>query len=199
MVPPREVPEVDTQQGPAAEFAELLRTHQSRLFGYIHSLVRDLNDADELFQQTAVILWSKLDGFDRSKSFLSWLYAGAAADRNIRGGLISRQSADRYSQFLVNNRGGRDTDLHQIGLSSPGDELRLTLRRPAGRYTLTAENLTTGGSSTLNIRHPAFLDGERELYVGLFGATPQSGAPGTLVIQEFRVTVRTTRPAAADR
>src|SRR5687767_4268119 len=55
-----------------AEFAELLRLHQSRLFGYVHSLVRDLDDAEDLFQQTAVILWNKFDGFDRSRSFFSW-------------------------------------------------------------------------------------------------------------------------------
>jgi RNA polymerase sigma-70 factor (ECF subfamily) len=55
-----------------AEFAELLRRDQARLFGYIHSLVRDLNDADDLYQQTALILWNKFDEFDPSKSFFSW-------------------------------------------------------------------------------------------------------------------------------
>ncbi|HEX5271156.1 MAG TPA: sigma-70 family RNA polymerase sigma factor [Gemmataceae bacterium] len=55
-----------------AEFAERLREAQSRLFGYIHSLVRDLDDADDLFQQTTLILWNKFDDFDASRSFLSW-------------------------------------------------------------------------------------------------------------------------------
>jgi RNA polymerase sigma-70 factor (ECF subfamily) len=54
------------------EFAELLRRDQSRLFGYIHSLVRDLNDADDLFQQTTLILWKKFRDFDRQRSFFSW-------------------------------------------------------------------------------------------------------------------------------
>jgi RNA polymerase sigma-70 factor (ECF subfamily) len=61
----------DSQQ-PAAEFAEHLRRHQSRLYGYIHSLVRDLNDADDLFQQTALILWRKFAAFDREGNFLAW-------------------------------------------------------------------------------------------------------------------------------
>jgi RNA polymerase sigma-70 factor (ECF subfamily) len=55
-----------------AEFAELLRASQSRLYGYIHSLVRDLNDADDLFQQTTLILWKKFAEFDREASFFSW-------------------------------------------------------------------------------------------------------------------------------
>ena len=54
------------------EFAEYLRQHQSQLFGYIHSLLRNLNDADDLFQQTTLILWKKFDDYDRSRSFLSW-------------------------------------------------------------------------------------------------------------------------------
>lgn len=54
------------------EFADLLRRDQSRLFGYIHSLVRDLNDADDLFQQTTLILWKKFDEFDRRRSFFAW-------------------------------------------------------------------------------------------------------------------------------
>jgi RNA polymerase sigma-70 factor (ECF subfamily) len=54
------------------EFAELLRRNQTRLFGYIHALVRDLNDADDLFQQTTLILWKKFGEFDRQRSFFAW-------------------------------------------------------------------------------------------------------------------------------
>jgi DNA-directed RNA polymerase specialized sigma24 family protein len=35
----------------------------TRLFAYIHSLVRDLNDTDDLFQQVALILWKKSAAF----------------------------------------------------------------------------------------------------------------------------------------
>ncbi len=55
-----------------AEFACRLREIQTRLYGYIHSLARDLNDADDLFQQTALILWKKFDEFDPRRSFFSW-------------------------------------------------------------------------------------------------------------------------------
>ena len=63
---------MDAPPDPRAEFADLLRRDQSRLFGYVHSLVRDLDDADDLFQQTTAVLWKKLDGFDRSRSFFAW-------------------------------------------------------------------------------------------------------------------------------
>lgn len=54
------------------EFGLRFKEIQSRLHGYIFSLTRDLNDTDDLFQQTAVILWKKYDQFDSKKSFFSW-------------------------------------------------------------------------------------------------------------------------------
>jgi RNA polymerase sigma-70 factor (ECF subfamily) len=54
------------------EYASLLRQHQTQLFGYIYSLVRDLDDADDLFQQTSMVLWDKFDQFDHAKSFINW-------------------------------------------------------------------------------------------------------------------------------
>jgi hypothetical protein len=123
------------------------------------------------------------------------LYAGSGSDRNIRGGLISQPEPDRYLLFLVNNNGGRDSDLHEVGLMNTGEDLRLTLRRVAGVYSLEVENLTRHSSSTLAIHHPAFLDGERDLYVGLFGANTQSDMRKTLTIKHFGVKVWTVSPA----
>src|SRR5438270_354535 len=56
----------------AVEFAALLRREQTRLYNYIHSLVRDLNDADDLFQQTTLVLWKKFGEFDPARSFFAW-------------------------------------------------------------------------------------------------------------------------------
>lgn len=121
------------------------------------------------------------------------LYAGTASDRNIRGGIFSHKPG-QYTQNLVNNGRGLDTDSHFVGLFSPGDNLRLTLRRIANKYTLTVENRTTGKATTLATRPPRFLDGERDLYVGLFGANTRSNVRKALVIKEFHVTVWTVHP-----
>jgi hypothetical protein len=119
------------------------------------------------------------------------LYAGARSDRAIRGGVLKlhKGGAEVYTQFLVNNPDGKDADLYEVGLLRPGTDLRLTLRRAAGQYTLTVENLTAGGASTLAIRHPNYLDAERDLYVGLFAAEPRSDVGRKLVVSEFRATV----------
>src|SRR5262249_1599824 len=53
------------------------------------------------------------------------LYAGAASDRNIRGGVIGRREPGQSTQFLVNNKGGKDTDVSRVGLFSTGEDVRL--------------------------------------------------------------------------
>jgi anti-sigma factor RsiW len=124
------------------------------------------------------------------------VYAGTRSDANIRGGLISRKDHGEYTIFHVNNQDGVDRDSHFLGLFTTGDEIRIRLKRTAGKYGLTVENLTTGAASTLVIPHPTWLDGQKDLYVGLFGANTQSELRRTLRIEEFRATVwtRHTRP-----
>ncbi|MGP0065741.1 MAG: FecR domain-containing protein, partial [Isosphaeraceae bacterium] len=121
------------------------------------------------------------------------LYAGTGSDHNIRGGLISLPQPDTYRLFLVNNDGGRDSDIYEVGLTTSGEDLRLTLRRLNGKYSLVVDNLTRNSSSTLAIAHPKFLDGQAELYLGLFGANTQSDARKTLTIRELSVTVWTAQ------
>lgn len=118
------------------------------------------------------------------------LYAGTASDRNIRGGLISRDKGE-YRQFFTNNSKGKDHDSSFVGLSSSGDDLRVILRRSVGKYSLTVDNQTTGSASTVAIKHPAFLDAAAGLHVGVFGANTQSKESKTLLIRAVTVTVWT--------
>jgi hypothetical protein len=130
------------------------------------------------------------------------LYAGVKSDRNIRGGLLrpgERKGEGPARQLLVQNDGGPDSHLHMVGLVSVGADLRLTLQRVGGKYSLMIENYTADGSSTLAIPHPKFLDGERDLYVGLFGATPWRNKPRTLFVKEFKATVWALSPGTGQR
>ena len=78
-----------------------------------------------------------------------------------------------------------------------GDDLRLILRRTAGRDSLVVDDLKRDSSSTLEIAHPAFLDDETDLYVGLFGANTQSDLRKTLTIREVSVTVWTPQASSS--
>lgn len=63
---------MEPSQERKAEFANLLRAENGRLYGYIHALLRDLNDADDVFQQVALVLWQKFDEYDRGRPFFPW-------------------------------------------------------------------------------------------------------------------------------
>ena len=126
------------------------------------------------------------------------LYAGSRSDRMIRGGVLKQYDPEGYRLFLVNNRDGKDSDLHEVGMIRPGEDLRLTLRRVAGAYSLLAENTSSGGSSTLAISHTDYLDGEHGLFVGLFGANAQSNVSKTLKIRKLTATVLTRNTARTE-
>ena len=122
------------------------------------------------------------------------LYAGIQSDHSIRGGLLSRKEPEQYRQFLVQNEHGKDAPPHFVGLTTPGDDLRLTLRREGKLYSLTVENLTNGLSTTLTMPQPPYLEGQSELHVGFFGANTQSEIRRTLILKEFKATVWTVMP-----
>lgn len=119
------------------------------------------------------------------------LFAGTRSDQVIRGGLIKwgGDQSKPNTLFMVNNHGGTDSDSNKVGLLNKGIDVKLTLARRAGKYTLTAENLSDGGEASLSIRHPEFLDDQNEMIVGIFGANPFSDVRKTVSISNFSVTV----------
>ena len=53
-------------------FAELFVTHQSRVYGFIATMLPNRSEAEEVFQQTSLILWKKWHEYDPQRNFLSW-------------------------------------------------------------------------------------------------------------------------------
>jgi len=54
------------------EFLRHFLSAESSLRGYILTHVRDFGIAEDLLQQSALILWQKFDQYDASRSFLAW-------------------------------------------------------------------------------------------------------------------------------
>lgn len=61
-----------SQPTPSPEFANLLTSHQRRLFGYVASFFPCPEDAEEVLQQVNVVLWSKAGDFQLGTSFHAW-------------------------------------------------------------------------------------------------------------------------------
>ena len=53
-------------------FIQLLNTHQNRLYGYLYSLVLNFDDAEDLYQEVAALLWQKFDQYEPNTDFGRW-------------------------------------------------------------------------------------------------------------------------------
>ena len=54
------------------EFFRLFSRDDRKVFGYILALVLDRAAAEDIFQETCVILWKEFPSFERDRSFLNW-------------------------------------------------------------------------------------------------------------------------------
>jgi RNA polymerase sigma-70 factor, ECF subfamily len=55
-----------------AIFVELLTQHQRKLYGFIYTLVPNASDADDLLQETNIVLWNKNLEYKLGTNFLTW-------------------------------------------------------------------------------------------------------------------------------
>jgi RNA polymerase sigma-70 factor, ECF subfamily len=53
-------------------FVALFVKNQRRIYGYILTVVPDCNEADDLFQQTSLVLWEKAAQFRPEGDFVRW-------------------------------------------------------------------------------------------------------------------------------
>jgi RNA polymerase sigma-70 factor (ECF subfamily) len=62
----------DAQSSKVNEFMAKLAAHQRRLYQYIFALLPRHHDADDVMQNTLVVLWEKFGEFDPATSFYAW-------------------------------------------------------------------------------------------------------------------------------
>ena len=60
------------EEARAERFLRLYVENQHRLAGFVHALVPNWQDAEELLQESLLILWRKFDEFDVASEFFSW-------------------------------------------------------------------------------------------------------------------------------
>ena len=58
--------------GDVREFSELVAASRSRVYGYIYAMVHNKADADDIYQQTTLLMWEKFGDFEIGTSFGSW-------------------------------------------------------------------------------------------------------------------------------
>jgi RNA polymerase sigma-70 factor, ECF subfamily len=96
-------------------FTEQLQRHHRRLYGYVFTLLRNHQDAQDVFQQTSLILWEKFDEFQPDTNFLTWACTVARFKA-----LDFQKQQRRYRVHFSEAFQLRLADLHT---SIPSDEL----------------------------------------------------------------------------
>jgi RNA polymerase sigma-70 factor, ECF subfamily len=116
-------------------FAELITRHQSELYGYIYAVVRNWQDADDIYQCVCLVLWRKFGLFQPGSSFFAW--ARQTAKIEVSNFLRHKQSpkylAEKLRDMLpehADDLQGIDTEVYLAALhrcreklSAPEDEL----------------------------------------------------------------------------
>lgn len=77
------------EREPQVLFSELVSRHRSDLYGYIFAVVRNWEDADDLFQSVCLTLWSKFESFQLGTNFFAW---------------ARRTAKNKVSEFLRHKR-----------------------------------------------------------------------------------------------
>lgn len=82
------------------EFLRLLQAHQNQIFSYIFCQVQQAADAEDIFQQTAIVLWEKFSQFEPGSNFLAWAKA-IATNKALAFLRDRRRSNARFSETLI--------------------------------------------------------------------------------------------------
>lgn len=160
-------------------FSDLLARHQSEIFSYIFAIVRNWDDANDLFQSVCLVLWSKFASFREGSSFVAW--ARETAKLETRKFLTRKQFPSCVSEELLDTlaattpvaqRGGVESGLAALRRCKEkldaADEELLELRYAEGLSTIAIagrlQRLQPSVSRSLNrIRRWLFECIEREL------------------------------------
>ena len=54
------------------EFVRLFSKGQLRILGFVHTLVANLPEAEDILQETSAILWKKWPEFEKDRDFVKW-------------------------------------------------------------------------------------------------------------------------------
>ncbi|MGE0755974.1 MAG: RNA polymerase sigma factor [Pirellulaceae bacterium] len=133
----------ESLRGNAAAFGKLVRIHQDRLFNAVSHFIGDATEAEDVVQEAFVQAYVKLDTFQGSSAFYTWLY------RIAFNTAVSRKRRKRLATSVDSNR-------EQVG-DEPVDrgdapDARLLREEQAARVQLALAQLSDEHRAILVLR-----------------------------------------------
>jgi RNA polymerase sigma-70 factor (ECF subfamily) len=98
-----------TESNKVNEFLRLIMAHQKPIYALILGMIPNRDDAEDIFQETILVMWSKFDTFEQGTSFTAWGIQIAkykifqAHRRNARNNLRFSQEAFQSLQESSDN------------------------------------------------------------------------------------------------
>jgi len=114
-------------------YLRLLGQHERSLAVYVHSLVLNVSDAQDILQECKVVLWKRFDTFEEGSNFLAWarkiaLYQVLNFRRSQKGSPISCME-DGFIEAVA-----AEIDKQSPQLERRSDALRFCLKKlPEGQ------------------------------------------------------------------
>ena len=119
-------PDIEAPPVPSEEFVQLFSRNQRRLYLHILGQVGNPDDAEEVLQETNVIIWSKFDRFELGTNFIAWSFQIANYE------VLKLRDRKRASRRMVFS----DDLIGTIAQESEDSQDDLDLRRAALRECL---------------------------------------------------------------
>ena len=98
-----------TESSKVNEFLRLIMANQKPIYAVILGMIPNRDDAEDIFQETVLVMWSKFDSFERGTSFTAWGIKIAkykifqAHRRNVRNNYRFSQAAFESLQGKSDN------------------------------------------------------------------------------------------------
>ncbi|MCA9782955.1 MAG: RNA polymerase sigma factor [Calditrichaeota bacterium] len=109
------------QNGDAAAFESLLKRYDERIMGLIMGFVKNRNDAQDVYQEVFLRVWTSLPRFRQESSFFTWVYR-IAVNRCIS---LCEQRTRRDKLHVQPRTGDDDEDgdwLDRLAVADDGRE-----------------------------------------------------------------------------
>ena len=81
------------------EFISLLGDCQSRVRATVYSLIHNMHDVEEVYQQACLVMWRKFDTYQPGTQFVKW--ACSIAYLEVKRFLSQKQKNTRFSQEFL--------------------------------------------------------------------------------------------------
>jgi len=154
------------QKGDLEAFGVLYARHKSKVYGYLIKNLKDVNKADEVFQNVFVKLHRKKEQYDPKHLFVKWLFV--ITKTQMLDFIKGQKTKEEFNENIHSpepQKEAEKVDFNQISSLSENEKLALSMRYyEEGEFSEIANALRTSSSNARKIISRALKKLKREYH-----------------------------------